>query len=161
MMSQAWRTTRPPGSRSTAVKWVELPRDPDLASGDAPPEKWRSGSSTGRSCRAAWTARWSATGTASSSTSTPSTPDSPVRKLGIPFSAVKALFFIREFDARGEEAGSASEGLPGPAHPWPPLLDVLEEMDNADAMHRDGLLSDDGVCREQADAGFGAALTPA
>src|SRR5207245_4947877 len=35
--------------------------------------------------------------------------DSPVRKLGIPFSAVKALFFIREFDARGEDAGSASE----------------------------------------------------
>src|SRR5258708_6812028 len=35
--------------------------------------------------------------------------DSPVRKLGIPFSAVKALFFIREFDARGEEAGTASD----------------------------------------------------
>ena len=67
--------------------------------------------------------------------------DSPVRKLGIPFSAVKALFFIREFDARGEDAGSASEAYLA-RRTMAPLLDVLEEMDMLARLHRDGLLSD-------------------
>jgi hypothetical protein len=68
--------------------------------------------------------------------------DSPIRKLGIPFSAVKALFFIREFDARGEDAGSASEAYLA-RRTMAPLLDVLEEMDMLTRLHRDGLLSDD------------------
>ena len=67
--------------------------------------------------------------------------DSPVRKLGIPFSAVKALFFVREFDARGEEAGTASEAYLA-RRTMAPLLDVLEEMDMLTRLHRDGLLSD-------------------
>src|ERR1700674_5483285 len=54
--------------------------------------------------------------------------DSPIRKLGIPFSAVKALFFVREFDARGEEAGTASDAYLA-RRTMAPLLDVLEEMD--------------------------------
>src|SRR6266571_4375133 len=84
----------------TAVKWVELPKDQNLAS------------------------------------------ETPTRKLGIPFSAVKALFFIREFDARGEDAGSASEAYLA-RRTMAPLLDVLEEMDMLTRLHRDGLLSDD------------------
>jgi hypothetical protein len=68
--------------------------------------------------------------------------DSPVRKLGIPFSSVKALFFVREFDARGEEAGSASDAYLA-RRTMAPLLDVLEEMDMLARLHRDGLLSDD------------------
>src|SRR6266550_2661510 len=82
----------------TAVKWVELQRDKELA-------------------------------------------DTPTRKLGIPFSAVKALFFVREFDARGEEAGSASDAYLA-RRTMAPLLDVLEEMDMLTRLHRDGLLSD-------------------
>jgi len=68
--------------------------------------------------------------------------DSPIRKLGIPFSAVKALFFIREFDARGEDAGTASDAYLA-RRTMAPLLDVLEEMDMLTRLHRDGLLSDD------------------
>src|SRR6266542_2790566 len=82
----------------TAVKWVELQRDKELA-------------------------------------------DSPIRKLGIPFSAVKALFFVREFDARGDEAGTASDAYLA-RRTMAPLLDVLEEMDMLTRLHRDGLLSD-------------------
>jgi len=67
--------------------------------------------------------------------------DSPIRKLGIPFSAVKALFFVREFDARGEEAGTASDAYLA-RRTMAPLLDVLEEMDMLTRLHRDGLLSD-------------------
>src|SRR6202140_642614 len=67
--------------------------------------------------------------------------DSPIRKLGIPFSAVKALFFIREFDARGEEAGTASDAYLA-RRTMAPLLDVLEEMDMLTRLHRDGLLTD-------------------
>ncbi|HYM66623.1 MAG TPA: hypothetical protein VEW68_04980, partial [Patescibacteria group bacterium] len=67
--------------------------------------------------------------------------DSPIRKLGIPFSAVKALFFIREFDARGEDAGTASDAYLARST-MAPLLDVLEEMDMLTRLHRDGLLSD-------------------
>src|SRR6266581_1124567 len=49
--------------------------------------------------------------------------DSPIRKLGIPFSAVKALFFVREFDARGEEAGTAWDAYLA-RRTMAPLLDV-------------------------------------
>jgi hypothetical protein len=69
-------------------------------------------------------------------------PGTGARKLGIPFSAVKALFFIREFDARGEDAGDASDAYLA-RRTMAPLLDVLEEMDMLTRLHRDGLLSDD------------------
>ena len=59
----------------------------------------------------------------------------------IPLTAVKALFFIREFDARGEDAGTASQAYLA-RRTMAPLLDVLEEMDMLTRLHRDGLLSD-------------------
>jgi len=89
-----------------------------------------------------------------------------VRKLGIPFSSVKALFFVREFDARGEEAGTASDAYLA-RRTMAPLLDVLEEMDMLARLHRDGLLSDDEFARRakprsqnemEADASFKLAV---
>jgi hypothetical protein len=66
----------------------------------------------------------------------------PPRSLAVPFSAIKALFYVREFDGREEE----SQGLPSEAYlarrTMAPLLDVLEEMDALSRLHRGGLLSD-------------------
>ena len=68
--------------------------------------------------------------------------DGPPRRLGVPFSAIKALFYIREFDGRAEE----DKGLPSEAYlarrTMAPLLDVLEEMDALSRLHRGGLLND-------------------
>lgn len=65
-----------------------------------------------------------------------------VRKLGIPFSAVKALFYVREFDGRHvEDRGLASEAYLA-RRTMAPLLDVLEEMDMLDRLHAGGVLSD-------------------
>jgi hypothetical protein len=115
----------------TAVKWVELARDPDLAIRFLDGEVLRGHlDGTLERHRYGVVLHLHAEQT-----------DSPVRKLGIPFSAVKALFFIREFDARGEEAGTASEAYLA-RRTMAPLLDVLEEMDMLTRLHRDGLLSD-------------------
>lgn len=66
-----------------------------------------------------------------------------VRKLGIPFTAVKALFYVREFDGRHvEDRGLASEAYLA-RRTMAPLLDVLEEMDMLDRLHDGGVLSDD------------------
>jgi Family of unknown function (DUF6982) len=66
-----------------------------------------------------------------------------VRKLGIPFSAVKALFYVREFDGRqGEDKDRASDSYLA-RRTMAPLLDVLEEMDMLDRLHDGGVLSDD------------------
>ncbi len=71
----------------------------------------------------------------------PETTGAP-RRLAVPFSAIKALFYIREFDGREEE----DHGLPSEAYlarrTMAPLLDVLEEMDALSRLHRGGLLSD-------------------
>jgi hypothetical protein len=71
----------------------------------------------------------------------PETAGAP-RRLAVPFSAIKALFYIREFDGRDEE----DHGLPSEAYlarrTMAPLLDVLEEMDALSRLHRGGLLSD-------------------
>jgi hypothetical protein len=68
--------------------------------------------------------------------------DGPPRRLAVPFSAIKALFYIREFDGRAEE----DKGLPSEAYlarrTMAPLLDVLEEMDALSRLHRGGLLND-------------------
>src|SRR5260370_350294 len=64
-----------------------------------------------------------------------------IRKIELSFSAVKARSFIREFAARGEDAGTASEAYLA-RRTMAPLLDVLEEMDMLTRLHRDGLLSD-------------------
>ena len=66
----------------------------------------------------------------------------PPKRLAVPFSAIKALFYVREFDGRIEE----EQGLPGDAYlarrTMAPLLDVLEEMDALSRLHRGGLLTD-------------------
>ncbi|GAC1654655.1 MAG: hypothetical protein NVS9B1_06180 [Candidatus Dormibacteraceae bacterium] len=71
----------------------------------------------------------------------PEVPGPAPRKLAVPFSAIKALFYIREFDGREEE-----QGLPSDAYlarrTMAPLLDVLEEMDALSRLHRGGLLTD-------------------
>jgi len=64
-----------------------------------------------------------------------------VRKLGIPFSAVKALFYVREFDPRHPEERGSSDGYLA-RRTMAPLLDVLEEMDMLDRLHSNGVLSD-------------------
>jgi hypothetical protein len=64
-----------------------------------------------------------------------------VRKLGIPFSAVKALFYVREFDPRHPDDRGASDAYLA-RRTMAPLLDVLEEMDMLDRLHSNGVLSD-------------------
>ena len=66
----------------------------------------------------------------------------PPRRLAVPFSSIKALFYVREFDGREAE----DQGLPSEAYlarrTMAPLLDVLEEMDALSRLHRGGLLTD-------------------
>ena len=68
--------------------------------------------------------------------------EGPTRRLAVPFSAIKALFYIREFDGRIEE----EQGLPSESYvarrTMAPLLDVLEEMDALSRLHRSGVLND-------------------
>ena len=70
------------------------------------------------------------------------TEEGPVRKLGVPFSSIKALFYVREFDARHPEEGPASDAYLA-RRTMAPLLDVLEEMDMLERLHTGGVLSDD------------------
>jgi hypothetical protein len=123
----------------TAVKWVELQRDKELA--DTPTRKVAIRFLDGEVLRGHLdgTLERHRYGVVLHLHAEQS--DSPIRKLGIPFSAVKALFFVREFDARGEEAGQASDAYLA-RRTMAPLLDVLEEMDMLTRLHRDGLLSD-------------------
>jgi len=66
-----------------------------------------------------------------------------VQRIAIPFSAIKALFYVREFDGRVEE----DKGLPSDSYlarrTMAPLLDVLEEIDMLARLHKGGVLSDD------------------
>ncbi len=67
----------------------------------------------------------------------------PDRRLGIPFSAIKALFYVREFDGRpAEERGTDSDAYLA-KRTMAPLLDVLEEMDMLNRLHQNGVLSDE------------------
>lgn len=67
---------------------------------------------------------------------------SQARRLGIPFSAVKALFYLREFDGRQpEDHGAAPESYLA-RRTMAPLLDVLEEMNMLERLHEGGVLSD-------------------
>lgn len=70
-------------------------------------------------------------------------PGDPGRRLGIPFSAIKALFYLKEFDSRGADAA----GMPSDAYlarrTIAPLLGVLEEMDMLSRLHEGGVLSDE------------------
>ena len=125
----------------TAVKWVELPRDQNLAS-ETPTRKVAIRFLDGEVLRGHLDGTLERHRYGVVLHLHGEQADSPIRKLGIPFSAVKALFFIREFDARGEDAGTASEAYLA-RRTMAPLLDVLEEMDMLTRLHRDGLLSDD------------------
>src|SRR6202165_5539813 len=117
----------------TAVKWVELPRDQDLAS-ETPTRKVAIRFLDGAVLRGHLdgTLERHRYGVVLHLHAEQS--DSPIRKLGIPFSAVKALFFVREFDARGEEAGTASDAYLA-RRTMAPILDVLEEMDMLTRLH--------------------------
>ncbi len=65
-----------------------------------------------------------------------------IRKLGIPFSAIKALFYVREFDGRQpEDRGAASDSYLA-RRTMAPLLDVLEEMDMLERLHQTGVLDE-------------------
>ena len=66
-----------------------------------------------------------------------------LRRLGIPFSAVKALFYLREFDGRHPEDKGAPPESYLARRTMAPLLDVLEEMDMLERLHQGGVLSDD------------------
>ena len=125
----------------TAVKWVELAIDPNLAA-ETPTRKVAIRFLDGEVLRGHLDGTLERHRYGVVLNLHGEHADSPIRKLGIPFSAVKALFFIREFDARGEEAGTASEAYLA-RRTMAPLLDVLEEMDMLARLHRDGLLSDD------------------
>jgi hypothetical protein len=63
-------------------------------------------------------------------------------RLAIPFSAIKALFYVRHFDGREEE----DQGTPSRDYiarrTIAPLIDVLEEMGMLDKLHQGGVLSD-------------------
>jgi hypothetical protein len=73
----------------------------------------------------------------------PEDTNSPMRRLGVPFSAVKALFYLREFDGRGkDDEGIASDSYLA-RRTMAPLLDVLEEMDMLTRLHQGGLLNDE------------------
>lgn len=65
------------------------------------------------------------------------------RRLGIPFSAIKAVFYVREFDGRSEE----QRGLPSESYlakrTMAPLLDVVDEMDMLQRLLDSGVLSED------------------
>ena len=124
----------------TAVKWVELPRDQELAS-ETPTRKGAIRFLDGEVLRGHLDGSLERHRYGVVLHLHAEQADSPIRKLGIPFSAVKALFFIREFDARGEEAGTASDAYLA-RRTMAPLLDVLEEMDMLTRLHRDGLLTD-------------------
>jgi hypothetical protein len=123
----------------TAVKWVELPRDKNLS--DTPTRKVAIRFLDGEVLRGHLDGTLERHRYGVVLHLHAEQTDSPIRKLGIPFSAVKALFFIREFDARGEDAGTASDAYLA-RRTMAPLLDVLEEMDALSRLHRGGLLSD-------------------
>ncbi len=107
----------------TAVKWVELPRDPNLAS-ETPTRKVAIRFLDGEVLRGHLDGTLERHRYGVVLHLHGEQADSPIRKLGIPFSATASDAYL----ARRTMA---------------PLLDVLEEMDMLTRLHRDGLLSDD------------------
>lgn len=63
-------------------------------------------------------------------------------RLAIPFSAIKALFYVRNFDGREEEDQGAPSQDYIARRTIAPLIDVLEEMGMLDKLHQGGVLSD-------------------
>jgi hypothetical protein len=73
----------------------------------------------------------------------PEKPGDKAKRMGIPFSAIKALFYIREFDGRPNEDQAAASQAYLQKRTMAPLLDVLEEMDMLSRLHQGGVLNDD------------------
>ena len=64
------------------------------------------------------------------------------RRLGIPFTAIKAVFYVRQFDGRQtEEKGMPSESYLA-KRTMAPLLDVIDEMEMLQRLHESGVLSE-------------------
>ena len=67
----------------------------------------------------------------------------PPRRLGIPFTAIKAVFYVRQFDGRAED----ERGLPSESYlakrTMAPLLDVIDEMEMLQRLHEGGVLSEE------------------
>ena len=65
------------------------------------------------------------------------------RRLGIPYSAIKAVFYVRQFDGRAPD----ERGLPSESYlakrTMAPLLDVIDEMEMLQRLHQGGVLSED------------------
>lgn len=72
----------------------------------------------------------------------------PGQRLGIPFSAIKALFYLKEFDSRGASAGMPSDAYLA-RRTMAPLLDVLEEMDMLKRLREGGVLDDEEFQRKR------------
>ena len=64
------------------------------------------------------------------------------RQLAIPFTAIKALFYIREWDARGQYQGDPSGGYLQ-RRLMAPLVDVLSDIDMLSRLKDDGVISDE------------------
>ena len=124
----------------TAVKWVEMPIDREMA-GETPTRKVAIRFLDGEVLRGHLDGTLERHRYGVVLNLHAEHADSPVRKLGIPFSAVKALFYVREFDPRHPEERGASDAYLA-RRTMAPLLDVLEEMDMLDRLHSNGVLSD-------------------
>ncbi len=63
------------------------------------------------------------------------------RRLGIPFSAIKAVFYVRQFDGRRrDERGMPSESYLA-KRTMAPLLDVMDEMEMLQRLHESGVIT--------------------
>ena len=69
-------------------------------------------------------------------------PDGLPRRLGIPFTAIKAVFYVRQFDGRQED----EKGMPSESYlakrTMAPLVDVIDEMEMLQKLHDTGVLSE-------------------
>jgi len=65
------------------------------------------------------------------------------RRLGIPYSAIKAVFYVREFDGRRQD----ERGMPSESYlakrTMAPLVDVMDEMQALQRLHETGVLSEE------------------
>ena len=134
----------------SAVKWVELPASEEL--GESPARKIAIRFLDGEVLRGHVDGQLKRHRYGVVVTLHPEKPgeSTTARRLGIPFTAVKALFYVREFDGRHpEDRGLASESYLA-RRTMAPLLDVLEEIDMLDHLHDSGVLSDDEYASKRA-----------
>lgn len=70
------------------------------------------------------------------------TPAKSLTRYGIPFSAIKAMFYVREFDGRDAANRDAASDAYVTQRTIAPLLDVLEEMDMIHRLRQEGVLDE-------------------